>query len=291
MLSEIKEFMCRSRFSQNDQSVLCSAYERIRSCTAANKLLEEACSLYAEDVHCDYNYILTLSKEMADECDLHPYTVDLLVFLCLIPRAKEVYAEHGLSEELFYHTMADLRYKLEECRAVKGICGSFVAYWFQEFFELRRFAFGRLQFETKKFGFEYEKDGIKLMPDTTVLNVHIPRSGERLNEDDCLKAFAMAKEFFKDELGDTPAAMCHSWILFPKNKELLSGGSNLIKFMDLFDVFRWHYTTENQDLWRFFDTDEQNPERLPTDSSLHRAYVTYLKQGGRTGSGYGVRLL
>ena len=290
-MDELMRFMTEEGFSAEDRDVLCGAYHRIMAIPAARERLEAVVSMYQADIHCDYKQILSLSKEMARIGELHPYTVDLLCFLCLIPRAKEVYAARGLSEELFYHTMADLRYKLEECRVVKGICGSFVAHWFPGFFELKRFAFGRLQLETKEFGATYEKNGVCLTPDSTVLNAHIPRSGERLDEGRCLEAFAEAKEFFKDRLGDTPAVTCHSWILFPKNRELLPSSSNLVKFMNLFDIYDWHYTTENQDLWRFFDTDEQNPNRLPTDSSLRRAYVEYLKQGGRCGSGCGIRLL
>ena len=42
------------------------------------------------------------------------------------------------------------------------------------------------------------------------------------------------------------------------------------------------------DLWRLFDTDEKDPEKLPADSSMRRAYVSHLKNGGNVGWGFGV---
>ena len=48
---------------------------------------------------------------------------------------------------------------------------------------------------------------------------------------------------------------------------------------------------EGQDLWRLFDTIEANPDRLPADSSMRRAYITHLKKGGRVGWGAGVKIM
>lgn len=56
---------------------------------------------------------------------------------------------------------------------------------------------------------------------------------------------------------------------------------------------RFHIITSKVDkhnawLWRLFDTDEKNFEKLPTDSSMRKAYAEHLKNGGKTGWGYGV---
>jgi hypothetical protein len=59
--------------------------------------------------------------------------------------------------------------------------------------------------------------------------------------------------------------------------------------MARFDIYRWGvHGGHSSDLWRLFDTKEMNPDRLPIDSSLRRAYVDHLKKGGKTGWGYGV---
>ena len=291
MIAYLQEFMTISQFPEEDQRILCEAYRRIESNPSAAEKMQTILSMYQEDMNCDFKQILLLSGQIAVACDLHPYTTDLLTLLCLTRHAKELYAERGLSEDLFYHTMLDLRYKLEECRVVKGICGTFVGGWYPIFFRLQIFTLGRLQFERRKSGITYEKGDIKITPETEVLGLHIPRTGTHLDQASCMESFAMAKEFFKEELGEHPIVLCNSWLLYPKQREFLPSHSNILKFMDLFEIYNWSYSSEVSDLWRIFDTTEQNPDRLPVKNSLHRAYVEYLKQGGRTGKGNGLRVL
>ena len=45
---------------------------------------------------------------------------------------------------------------------------------------------------------------------------------------------------------------------------------------------------EGEDLWRLFDTEDRNPDRLPTNTSFRKRYVDHLKNGGLVGWGYGV---
>jgi len=150
------------------------------------------------------------------------------------------------------------------------------------------FALGRLQFEIKLFGKEYSKNGVTLTPESEVLNVHIPRSKKPLTEDVCLQSFNMAREFFKTRFGENPAFVCHSWLLYPETLKLYKETSNTYKFAKLFNVIETGIRTHDEDLWRLFDTDEKNPDRLPNDTSIRRAFISHLKTGGRTGWAYGV---
>jgi hypothetical protein len=179
--------------------------------------------------------------------------------------------------------------KLEERKAVKGICGSFVAWWFPGFFSMTRYALGRLQFEIVKFERNYDKNGVKLTPDSRVINVHIPRTGTPMDKESCDKAYAQAREFFKDEVGENCPFICYSWLLYPENKNILSPKSNTYRFMSEYDVIE-SVNNNGDDLWRLFDTDEKDPNKLPTDSSFRRAYVEHLKNGGKVGEGLGVKI-
>ena len=105
------------------------------------------------------------------------------------------------------------------------------------------------------------------------------------------EAFAMAKEFFADALGDDVAVTCHSWLLYPENEKILPAHTNVYKFMKRFDIVASKTDRHRTDLWRLFDTDEKNIDRLPADSSMRRAYVAHLKGGGKVGWGYGVFFL
>jgi hypothetical protein len=55
-----------------------------------------------------------------------------------------------------------------------------------------------------------------------------------------------------------------------------------------FDIVSYSVDESRKDLWRFFDTEEKNPDRLPTNTTLRKAYVEHLKKGGKVGVGYGV---
>ena len=124
--------------------------------------------------------------------------------------------------------------------------------------------------------------------ESIVINVHIPRTGTPMDKESCDKSYAMAREFFKNATGNDYVFVCHSWLLFPQNKEILPSHTNVYRFMSEYDIVDWGYN-EGNDLWRLFDTQEMNPDRLPTNGSLRRAYVEHLKNGKRVGWGYGVK--
>ena len=285
------EFFERFQYVQEDASFLLAAYDRIAASEEMHKRWQEALRLYDEDILCDYSQVISIADVVAENLSLNEYTLELLVFICLTKRAEEVYRERGLAPEIFYNTMLDLRYKLEECKAVYGVVGTFVASWFAGFFRLTRFALGRLQFEIIDFGDTYEKNGRCLPPDSKVINIHIPRTGTPMDPNSCDEAFAMAKEFFKREVGDPTPFVCSSWLLYPENKDILPETSNTYKFLMRFDVYNHRITKDGSNLWRLFDTKETNPDRLPTDTSFRRRYVEHLKKGGKLGSGKGVFFL
>jgi hypothetical protein len=58
--------------------------------------------------------------------------------------------------------------------------------------------------------------------------------------------------------------------------------------MKRFEILDQNISKDNGELWRLFDTDEKNPDRLPTNTSLQKAYVKHLKNGGKTGLGLGI---
>ena len=92
-----------------------------------------------------------------------------------------------------------------------------------------------------------------------------------------------------DELGEHVVFACGSWLLFPENKNIASPTSNTYRFLCEYDVVDWGYN-EGQDLWRLFDTTETDPEKLPTNTSLRRAYAEHLKNGGKVGWGIGYKI-
>jgi len=289
MRTYLTNFLIKQQYQASDANYLLSAYDKITQNVEASRKWESAISLYDTDCNCDYKEIIAKADAAASLTGVLEYTAELLIFLCLSKRLETRYIERGIDLEIFERSMADLRYKLEECKLVYGIIGSFVADWFVGFFDLTRFALGRLQFEVIDFGKNYEKDGKILCPESKVINIHIPRSGEPLTEDACMSAYLRAKDYFKSEVSTAPCPfVCHSWLLYPELENILPKHTNTYRFFKSFDVFSYKSDKKRNDLWRLFDTREQNVDKLPTDSSIRRAFVEHLKNDGKVGWGYGV---
>jgi len=288
MRSYLKSFFHINQYSDDDAVVLLETYDLIVACKETQDMWEQAIRLYSESINCDYAKILELADLVATKLNIHEYTTELLIFICLSSITEKEYEKRGIDKKLFYNSMLDLKYKLEECKLVKGIVGSFVAPWFVGFFNLTRFALGRLQFEIVKFGRTFEKNGKVLTPDSNCINVHIPRTMTPLDEKSCDCAFEMARQFFADKTGNVCAFLCDSWLLYPEHEKMLSHSSNVYRFMKRFEIINWGFDKDRVNLWRLFDTEEKNPDRLPADTSMRKAYIKHLKNGGKMGTGCGI---
>ena len=289
MREYLNNFMQKWEYTNEDKEFLLNAFDKIWAKAEAKAEFERILGVYEANIKCDqYKEILVPAQNAGYLANVHKYTSGLLIYMCMTKHLKKLYEERGINDQIFYDSMLDLRYKLEECKVVRGMVGSFVAWWFPGFFDLTRFALGRLQFEVVKFGHNYDKNGIKLTPDSKVINVHIPRTGTPMDKESCDAAYAQAREFFKEEAGENCPFICHSWLLFPEHENILPKHTNVYRFFSEFDVFE-SGENEGDDLWRLFDTEDRNPNRLPTDSSLRRNYVEHMKKGGKLGWGLGVR--
>lgn len=289
MRNYLNDFMTKWEYTSEDKAFLLEAYDKICANSEAKAEFDRILGVYESNIKCDqYKEILEPAQKAGYLANVHKYTSGLLIYMCMTKHLKKLYEERGINDQIFYDSMLDLRYKLEECKVVRGMVGSFVAWWFPGFFDLTRFALGRLQFEVVKFGHNYDKNGIKLTPESKVINVHIPRTGTPMDKESCDAAYAQAREFFKEEAGENCPFICHSWLLFPEHENILPKHTNVYRFFSEFDVFE-SGENEGDDLWRLFDTEDRNPNRLPTDSSLRRNYVEHMKKGGKLGWGLGVR--
>jgi len=247
---------------------------------------------YKADIHCDFKQLVAEMKGLSEAVGIHEYTGNLLLFICLTRRLKQYYTEAGIDLAIWYTSMLDLKWKNIECQLVHGIWGTFVPDWYTRFFHMTRFGFEKLQFETVCFGHYYEKNGITLVPDSVVLNVHIPRTGTRLDRDSLNHSYDLGREFYREQFEGHPIVfVCKSWMLYPKNLELLSEHSNLRAFMSDYDIIEQGEYPDYTDVWRLFDTAYTgDSSKLPGNSSLRRGYKSWIERGEKTGWGYGVSL-
>ncbi len=283
-------FFDKFDYPEEARKCLISALQRIYGNTAAAKKLEQLLSRYRESMNCDYKGMIEEMKSLSGETGINEHTGYLLMFVLMSEILRDYYKERGVDSDMWKRCMFDLKYKLLECRAVYGNWGTFVPGWFPGFFNMTRFAFEKLQFEAIRFGEDYSKNGVVLTPDSTVLNVHIPRTGTRLDRESVDRAYAQAKEFFSDKFIDRPTVfVCDSWLLFPRHKEMLKPWSNLLSFISDYDIIRSGEYKDYHEVWRLFDMNyTPDLSKLPADTSLRRSYIELMKIGEKTGWGRGV---
>lgn len=285
-------FMTEIGFDDEAIEALSSDLERMLAEPESKGILENQVALYETDVNRNYGEILSETDRAAEIAGVHKYSAELMIFILFSKHLRALYRERGISDRIWFDSMCDLKWKLWECKAVKGSWGSFVAGWFPGFFNLTRFALGRLQFEIVEFDGEYEKDGKRLKKGDKVINVHIPRTLTPLDKKSRDDAYAQAAEFFSGMTDGAPIAfVCSSWLLYPEAEKILPAHSNIRGFMADYDIIRSKVDEEGDyhNMWRLFDMDFTGDFKdYPEDSSLRRAYKKFLLDGNRTGSGYGV---
>lgn len=293
MREYVENFMKSFEYPAEAQVELSEAYHTLASDVAGQSGLTRLIDLYQADLRLGYGEVYEYAKTMEQKLGIHRYQVVLIVYICFSKRLKELYSEEKIDDGIWFNSMLDLKYKLLECKAVKNIWGTFVGGWFSGFFKLKRFALGRLQFEISRYDrADYTKDNKTVTRGMTVLDVHIPRTGTRLDALSCDNSFSMAKEFFRDKVGTDPMVFtCFSWMLYPDIMDVFAEKSNIRSFASRFEIID-HYDDkpcEYADMWRIFDMDYTgNIDDYPEDSSLRRNLKAYLKKGGKTGEGYGV---
>lgn len=225
----------------------------------------------------DGGEFLPLLAALSEDSGVSRYAVDMLVLLYATEKMAERYKEAGISDEIYFDTISDLRNKLFECKKLKGEWGTFVAWWLAGYFRLKRFALGRLQYEMV----DYEGK--------TALNCHIP-SGSPLKVEAVMDSLRKAYDFYPSvRRGGKITVICHSWLLYPPHRELFGVGTNLGSFVDLFTVTESTPDFKNQSLWLIFykNYNSVSLDELPTDTSLQRAFVEYLRAGNCMGYGRG----
>ncbi len=236
----------------------------------------------------------TLGKlaEISRAHGINEYSLDLLLVVCGLPYMHERFLAKGLSDEVFYETMDDVRCKVNECIECKGVIGTFVAGWDDRFFKASCFGFGRFQYEAATFG---DGDftlscGKTVKTGDTFVNMHIPSRGIPLTDEIRLASYRAAYPYFKKYFDDGIVIFgCHSWLLYDKHLEFLPEHMNIRKFVRDFELVYSVSSEEFGDRWRVFGRYADLPDNeLPRDTALRRAYAEWLCSGHKSGVGMGL---
>ncbi|MCL1989677.1 MAG: acyltransferase domain-containing protein [Defluviitaleaceae bacterium] len=256
---------------------------------ALNETLGDLSDLEEKLFNPDYP-VETLQKEVevcAHLASVHPYTFSFYLLFFGAEKLYDLYVDEGIETSIFFHTMKDLTYKLKECEAIHGISGTFVFFWYPDFYRLKRFALGRFQYDVTTYeGEPYHQFGLTLKKGDVVYNLHIPSSGS-INKAARFDSYQQACHFFKT---DRLVVCCHTWLLNPHHRDFLNPASHIIDFMTDFDLVSYHEQASFHDAWRIFGRAALTTEitHWPEATSLQQAYKKYLLEKGSVGEGFGI---
>ncbi len=297
MRDYINSFFAEFGYSESERVDLTLAYERILASDGAKARLSKILTDYDRDTNSVTADTLPELEAIASDSGVSLYTVELVTLICLSRKLRERLAAIGVPKKSIALTLADLIYKMNECEAMYGVVGVTPWDWYTRWLRLRLVAFGRLQFELSEFKGQnyYRKHGKTIKKRAPVLAVHIPSNGSPLLDRACVTAYKEAHGFFTRLLGlDDIAFTCSSWLLYPLNRGILPESSNIVKFMNRYDIIEV-YDYEPEQNWAvpfvFLRAPNTLVSELPRDTTLRAGYLEHLECGGRMGYGYGVMFI
>ena len=274
----------------DEESVLC--FEEACSKIYASSEASECLELARQEMFAGSEIFKEKLPLISDAAGVHRYTSDMVFWLSCAQPLREIYEKEGLTDELCLDALRDLLYKNRECLKVYGVPGTYTQ-WFQKFFTLERFTFGRLEYDVKVWEMEDYKD--YLTAGDRVFGCHIPSSGPLTPGavmDSVKRLYDFAKK--KDMLKDGKLAIsCATWLIYPPMVELLDEDSNIRKFHDIFDMIIVNHREENPYSsldWVFYKKYD-GPESLktmPEDTKLQRILKKFYLEGGTQGVGMGM---
>ncbi len=185
-----------------------------------------------------------------------------------------------IHEDIFVETMKCFTRFVNEHHRSYGIYGFDRAFWTTRQMNARLFRIGELEYELK------EEDGQR------VIDLHIPSDAKLLAEPlnrSVAEARAFLAKYFPD-WADLPME-CTTWLIAPALRPMLPEGSNILRFMNAFDIIE-EDPEENDVLeWVFGYAEAQKKtvvlSELEEKTSLQRRIKAHLLSGGKIGIAHG----
>ncbi len=288
----LQSFMDKLNFPQEAQDIFTKILDRLDTDADFAKPFDTAYYSYMFPTAAVLKPALASISRMAEKFGENEYTMHMVFILSCMEELYDRFKKFGFSDEVYWETADDLRCKLIECMDCEEVPGTFVADWNDGMLRMERFAFGRFQFEKEPFhneGGYTTKCGYKIEDNATVIYFHIPSSGIPLTEEVRMDSYRKAYEYYKDGFDGPVIFCCDSWLLYPEHRKFLPENSNILRFMDDFEIVSSHESDEFHSGWRVFGKDSDLPlEQLPEKTSLQKAYKKWLIDGNKAGGGYGI---
>lgn len=281
--------MEKQDYPADAREVIIRANEKIIADEKANKIYESMYRAYWKNKK-NFHTFSDKSKELAELIGENVYTIYLVLLINCTKPLKAAYKKAGISEEIYWNSILDLKVKMLECKENFDVYGTFVEGWFMSFYTLERFGLGRFQYDLSDFGEEfYDDNGVFIKDSEFCLGMHIPSHLGPLTYEVRMDSYKKAFEMFKDRFGGKYIVICcNSWLLYPDNLNILPENSNTADFILDFEPLDIRRTYDFGDCWRIFGQNKSclRPAELQRDTSMQRAFAEWFDQGKKAGSAY-----
>jgi len=184
-------------------------------------------------------------------------------------RTREIFAEQGISDDIFVATLKCLSRFSNEHLASYDVYGFKHGWWSFRFLCGLIYRLGTLEFEIVSNG----------------LSVHIP-SDSILSAENLAASYAQAADFFP-KLGVMYEQIhCYTWLLHPTLQKILPPTSRILAFQKDYEIQEVLQDTD----YMIFAYKKHYPDinSLPEKTSLQRELKKWLLAGGEMGSAHGI---
>ncbi len=249
--------------------------------------LDEITAFYFDTLdHCAVGERL---EALAQQLDVPIAQLRLLTVILATERAVPIYRDKGVDDALLWDTFSDIREKAASFRDAYGYYGQRVLNWFCVFLRAEMVRFGCFMYVDGGYSSKtpYTYEDISLQNGDRVRHLHIG-GGQPFHKEARLDSLRQAHAHFCPN-GERLICTCSTWLLYPVYRKILSPTSNIVSFMDDFDIVQVNDQDFFHDCHRIFGKPyEGDPNALPENTSLQRAFKQHLIQGGKIGTAFGV---
>lgn len=282
------EALCRRYGAHPDATAyLAKVFETLQANEEAYGVFLQQVQVYKDDYLFDHKPVMEALRGLEVPTGIAWETIHFLYTIYLLPTLEDLYKKENIEEERFWDFVGNLRASMGPGKETYGLR---IAWWFMDFFKLKLFTVGRLQYRRRRFRCD-TPCGDQVFPENSYyLDVHIPGAGP-LRQELCRDSYKKAVEFYKKRFGDDNIVIgCYSWLLSPDLDALLPEGSNILAFAHQYTLTETVPDKDFDFLGYAFGVHEKPEDlnTLPENSSLQRALKAWLLEGNilRLGKGY-----
>lgn len=213
------------------------------------------------------------------------------VMISVLGHVDAFHRRRGIPADVAAAGLEDLGRNVAIHRRMFGVTGLDVPGWESLPYRGILYALGRLQFNmyrlrTRRGPLFWEQDPDLLQEvgfrvGDPVLGAHIPETGP-MTPESCRESLSWARRFFERHFPepDRRLIVCSSWLLDEQLADLLPESSNIVQFQRLFHLVPGEREGDG-DVFRFvFRKVDPDVDQLPRRTTLERAVVRHLREGG-----------